>query len=217
LTRIQVSNTGNQVTIISGRVETLVMGRVGHSQVAWLEKPQNAAGEHTVQEQLSSMTDKDGLEFIRSWNTAAVSAITMLPFVLSVIFAATWIRYAHRDENEGFQVVVTTAVGIASYTVIAGTFSMTSLHLLANSRTPGSLLIALVTFIDSQSPKESYDLAEQVVRLTQPTSRPVLAQAQQAALQQPVQFQQAQQLAQAQQPARAHQAQQPPPVRAHSA
>lgn len=114
----KLSRSGDQVTVL-GRIETLIMGRVNNSLVAWLENPKKAKDQHTVQSQLSTMGHDEGLEFVRSWNIAAVSTITILPFVLSLVFASVWIGlYAHR--GDGIQVVVTTAVGIASYTVIAG-------------------------------------------------------------------------------------------------
>lgn len=64
--------------------------------------------------------EDEGLEFVRSWNTVAISAIILLPFVLSLVFSGVWIGLFVKIGTD-VQVAVQTAFTVASYIVTAGT------------------------------------------------------------------------------------------------
>jgi hypothetical protein len=64
--------------------------------------------------------EDEGLEFVRSWNTISISAIVLLPFVLSLVFGGVWIGVFVKMGTD-VQVAVQTAFTVASYIVTAGT------------------------------------------------------------------------------------------------
>lgn len=64
--------------------------------------------------------EDEGLEFVRSWNTVAIAAIILLPFLLSLVFVGVWIGLFVKMGTD-VQVAVQTAFTVASYIVTAGT------------------------------------------------------------------------------------------------
>ena len=74
----------------------------------------------TVTQKLIANAEDEGLEFVRSWNTVAISAIVLFPFVLSLVFGGVWIGIFVRKGTD-VQAAVQTAFTVASYIVTAGT------------------------------------------------------------------------------------------------
>lgn len=74
----------------------------------------------TVTQTLIANAEGEGLEFVRSWNIVAISAIVLLPFVLSLVFSGVWIGVFVKRGTD-VQVVVQTAFTGASYIVTTGT------------------------------------------------------------------------------------------------
>ena len=91
--------------------------------MAFFEDPEKVKGQVTVTQKLLANTEDEGLEFVRSWNTVAISAIVLLPFVLSLVFGGVWIGIFVKKGTD-VQVAVQTAFTVASYTVTAGTLQV---------------------------------------------------------------------------------------------
>lgn len=53
--------------------------------------------------------EDEGLEFVRSWNTVAISVITLLPFVLSLVFSGVWVGIFVKKGTD-LQVAVQTSI-----------------------------------------------------------------------------------------------------------
>lgn len=77
----------------------------------------------TVTQKWLSNAEDEGLEFVRSWNTVAISAIVLLPFVLSLVFGGVWIGLLIKTGTD-VQVAVQTEFTVASYIVTAGTLQV---------------------------------------------------------------------------------------------
>ena len=88
--------------------------------MAFFEDPEKVKGQVSVTQKLLANTENEGLEFVRSWNTMAISAIVLLPFVLSLVFGGVWIGLFAKKGTD-VQVAVQTAFTVASYIVTAGT------------------------------------------------------------------------------------------------
>lgn len=119
--------------------------------MAFFEDPEKVKGQVTVTQKLLANTENEGLEFVRSWNAVAISAIVLLPFVLSLVFGGVWVGLFVSKGTDA-QVAVQTAFTVASYIVTAGTIASTSRWLEdALTSCLGTLLVALIAFIDSQA------------------------------------------------------------------
>jgi hypothetical protein len=107
---------------IGDKMETLEMGRKRNSRVAFFEEPWAVKGKTDITEELLK-NDKNGqgLELIRTWDITAVSAIVLLPFGLSLAFAAVWTG-VYVAKGTDVQVAVQTAFTVASYIVTAGRY-----------------------------------------------------------------------------------------------
>jgi hypothetical protein len=64
----------------------------------------------------------EGLEFVRAWDSLAVSLISLIPFGLSLLFAGVWIGVSIRQYGTDAQVATQTAFTVAAYIVTAGKF-----------------------------------------------------------------------------------------------
>lgn len=91
--------------------------------MAFFEDPEKIKGQVTVTQKLLASAEDEGLEFVRSWNTVAISAIVLLPFVLSLVFGGVWIGLFVKKGTD-LQVAVQTAFTVASYIVTAGTLQV---------------------------------------------------------------------------------------------
>ena len=91
--------------------------------MAFFEDPEKVKGQVTVTQKLLANTEDEGLEFVRSWNTVAISAIVLLPFVLSLVFSGVWIGIFVKKGTD-VQVAMQTAFTVASYIVTAGTLQV---------------------------------------------------------------------------------------------
>lgn len=126
-------NVGNNLTLstqttharstwYSGdRIGTLDLGRTGHSQVTFLEEHWRVPHRQSkITQELYELQKNDhGLEFVRTWNVAVISAVILFPFILSLVFAGVWIGiYVARGTD--VQVAVQTAFTVSSYIVTAG-------------------------------------------------------------------------------------------------
>ena len=79
-------------------------------------------GAHTeaVAETIRTVPDDTALEFQRTYDVGAISAVVAVPPLASLIFGIVWVRiYAHKD-NADLQVVVATAFTVSSYIVTTG-------------------------------------------------------------------------------------------------
>lgn len=95
----------------------------------------------------------EGLEFVRALDRSAISVISMMPFLLSLVFAAVWIGVFVGKYHLDTQVVVQTAFTVAAFIVTAGESHpcvIFSFCVKANSSL-GALLIALLAFLDTQA------------------------------------------------------------------
>jgi hypothetical protein len=102
--------------------------------VAFFEDPEKVKGQVTVTQKLLANTENEGLEFVRSWNTVAISAIVLLPFALSLVFGGVWVGlFVKRGKD--VQVAVQSAFTVASYIVTAGTLQVLTSRWLKNAMT----------------------------------------------------------------------------------
>lgn len=119
--------------------------------MAFFEDPEKVKGQVKVTQTLLANTENEGLEFVRSWNAVAISVIVLLPFVLSLAFGGVWVGLSVSKGTDA-QVAVQTAFTVASYIVTAGTLQVLPdgwKNALTNCL--GTLLVALIAFIDSQA------------------------------------------------------------------
>ncbi|KAH8752362.1 hypothetical protein F5882DRAFT_484903 [Hyaloscypha sp. PMI_1271] len=134
--RVQICKVELRPVGLGSKIESLVLGRSKNSHTAFFDDPERVKGQVTVTQKLMANAEDEGLEFVRSWNTVAIAAIILLPFVLSLVFGGIWIGLFVKKGTD-VQVAVQTAFTVASYIVTAG-----------------ALLIALIAFIDSQALKD---------------------------------------------------------------
>ena len=87
--------------------------------MAFFEDPHRVRDQVTVTQTLLANPEEEGLEFVRSWNIVAISAIVLLPFVLSLVFGGVWVGVFVKRGTD-VQVAVQTAYTVASYIVTAG-------------------------------------------------------------------------------------------------
>ena len=95
----------------------------------------------------------EGVEFVRTWDRNAISVISMMPFLLSLVFAALWVGIFVGKYHVDTQVAVQTAFTVAAFIVTAGKSGLiwkSSLKVEANTAA-GALLIALFAFLDTQT------------------------------------------------------------------
>jgi hypothetical protein len=87
-----------------------------------------------------AVRDTHGLEFVRAWNRHKVSIVALLPFLILMVFAVTWIAVSIGNFGVDAQVAVQTAFTVARFIVTAGEAESIShvflwlVHLLTRSR-----------------------------------------------------------------------------------
>jgi hypothetical protein len=69
---------------------------------------------------MMEVRDSHGLEFVRIWDRPKLSIIALLPFVISMAFAITWIAVSIAKFKVDAQVAVQTAFTVAGFIVTAG-------------------------------------------------------------------------------------------------
>ena len=111
--------------VLGQPVEALELGRIGSSYVVNFEQPSNIDNNQRYQtERILRDSKKEGLAFARTWDAYAVSIISVVPFVLSVIFAGVWIGISIHRYSVDAQVATQTAFTIALFIVTAGNESI---------------------------------------------------------------------------------------------
>ena len=106
---------------LSTRIKALELGRSGASHVMNFEEPSRIAAEQYYQtEDMLKDPEMTGLEFVRAWDSGAVSIISLMPFVLSLVFAGVWIGVSIGKHNVDPQVATQTALTVAAFIVTAG-------------------------------------------------------------------------------------------------
>ncbi|KAK3674101.1 hypothetical protein LTR78_005948 [Recurvomyces mirabilis] len=117
------------------RVNTLNLGRGDSNNIADLERPDRLpANQRTLTTTILQNPDTIGIEFVRVRDTFAVTAISLSPFVASMLFVAIWMGLFIGKFGGDVQLVTQTAFSGAAYIVTAG-----------------ALFIALFAYLDSQS------------------------------------------------------------------
>lgn len=105
---------------LGNRVETLNLGRHRSGLEILLHSPEQLVGSRAFVDRLWALDrTKFGLQFVRSWNMFAISALCIAPFILSLIFCAVWIP-VFITKGADAQATVATAFTVASYMVTAG-------------------------------------------------------------------------------------------------
>ena len=127
------------------------MGRTATSHVANFKHPSNISETQRFQtEAIAAKPEEEGIEFIRSWDRLAISAISMIPLVVSLVFAGVWIGLSILKHKVDAQVAVQTGFTVAGFIVTAGKDSSLCLVTETLIASTGTLLIALFAFLDSQ-------------------------------------------------------------------
>jgi len=105
---------------LGSRISMLELGRSGQGHVANFEDPQRIPqGQIFQTEHFLKNHNREGLEFVRSWDAFDVSIISLTPFMLSLTYAGIWIG-VFTSRGVDTQIVVQTAFTVSSYTVTAG-------------------------------------------------------------------------------------------------
>lgn len=101
-------------------MDTLELGRTGSTHVANFKEPLRIPEDQRFQT-VAMFGDPStiGVEFIRSWDSFAVSMISLAPFGMSIVFAAVWMAVFIAKGNDP-QIVVQAAFAVAAYIVTAG-------------------------------------------------------------------------------------------------
>ena len=111
---------------LGSRLGTLQLGRYKGRLVNIFENPELGAHTVTVAETIRTVPENTALEFQRTYDVGAISAVVAVPPLASLIFAIVWVRiYAHKG-NADLQVIVATAFTVSSYIVTAGRIQDTS-------------------------------------------------------------------------------------------
>ena len=111
------------VASLGSRLRALELGRNGSSHVANFGDPKKISIEQRFQtEDIATNAEEEGLEFVRTWNIIAISTISLVPFGLSLVFAAVWIAVSVQKHGVNPQVATQTAFTVASYVGTAGKF-----------------------------------------------------------------------------------------------
>jgi hypothetical protein len=135
-------------------VKAYEFGRVGASHVANFEDPSRIAGDQRSQTR-AMVLDVDvgthGIEFIRRWDSAAVSIISLVPFAVSLIFASVWIGVSVGTFQVDAQIAVQTGFTVAGFIVTAGIERPCPSFQFPLTFETGALLIALFAFLDAQA------------------------------------------------------------------
>ena len=102
-------------------MEALELGRSGSTHVADFDNPSSVPEKQRFQTvKIASTPETEDLEFVRAWDATAISLISMMPFLLSRIFAGTWICFSVHRYGVDAQVATQTAFTVAAYIVTAG-------------------------------------------------------------------------------------------------
>ncbi len=106
--------------VLGSRLGTLQLGRYKGRLVNIFENPELGAHTVAVAETIRTALKKLALEFQRTYDVGAISAIVAVPPVASLIFGIAWVRvYAHKGDAD-LQVIVTAAFTVSSYIVTTG-------------------------------------------------------------------------------------------------
>ena len=106
--------------VLGSRLGTLQLGRYKGRLVNIFENPQLGAHTIAVAETIRTVPKNSALEFQRTYDVGAISAVVAVPPVASLIFGIVWVRiYAHKA-NADLQVIIATAFTVSSYIVTAG-------------------------------------------------------------------------------------------------
>lgn len=106
--------------VLGSRLGTLQLGRYKGRLVNIFENPEFGAHTVAVAETIKNLPNNAALEFQRTYNVGAISAVVAVPPLASLIFGIVWVRiYAHKN-NADLQVIVATAFTVSSYIVTAG-------------------------------------------------------------------------------------------------
>ncbi|KAK4555744.1 hypothetical protein LTR86_006964 [Recurvomyces mirabilis] len=136
LTRVDRVNILQGTTnALGSRINALDLGRGDNNNVIDLERPARLpADQRTLTRIILEDPANIGIEFVRVRDTSAVTAISLSPFVASMLFIAIWMGLFIGKFGGDVQVVTQTAFTGAAYIVTAG-----------------ALFIALFAYLDSQS------------------------------------------------------------------
>lgn len=112
--------------VLGSRLGSLQLGRYKGRLVNIFENPELGAHTVAVAETIRTVPEDTALEFQRTYDVGAISAVVVVPPLASLIFGIVWVRmYAHKD-NADLQVIVATAFTVSSYIVTAGKTQDTS-------------------------------------------------------------------------------------------
>lgn len=122
----QICKCKDGIPGLGGKVKALELGRSGSNNVVNLENPHRLPEEqrHKSADMLEDPTGQGvpayGLEFVRAWDSTAVSVISLMPFVFSLAFVAVWIGVSVGTYEVDAQVATQTAFTVAAFIVTAG-------------------------------------------------------------------------------------------------
>ena len=106
--------------VLGSRLGTLQLGRYRGRLVNIFKNPNLGARTIAVADTIRDLPKNSALEFQRTYDVGAISAVVAIPPLASLIFGIAWVRvYAHKD-NADLQAIVATAFTVSSYIVTAG-------------------------------------------------------------------------------------------------
>ncbi|KAK5121110.1 hypothetical protein LTR85_005594 [Meristemomyces frigidus] len=126
ISQVQLCASVDGVASLGSRVKTFELGRNGSTQVANFDNPLRIPADQRFQ--TASMLEDPtaqgvatyGLEFVRAWDSTAISIIALMPFLLSLLFVALWIGICVGKYDVDVQVATQTAFTVAAFIVTAG-------------------------------------------------------------------------------------------------
>lgn len=110
----------NSPVALGAKIETIDLGRSRRGFVTFFEAPEQLAGQHNLTEKLKNAAENEGLEFVRVWDSFALSVVVVTPLLGSLVFVAIWVGVFVRRGHD-LQLTMQTAFSVASFMVTAST------------------------------------------------------------------------------------------------
>ena len=106
--------------VLGSRLGTLQLARYRGRLVNIFENPNLGARTVAVADTIRDLPENSALEFQRTYDVGAISAVVAIPPLASLIFGIAWVRVYARKDNADLQAIVATAFTVSSYIVTAG-------------------------------------------------------------------------------------------------
>jgi hypothetical protein len=108
----------HSIQVVNGalgkKIETLDLG--GGRLVSFLSEAQRLYGQQDLTQKLKADPEREGVEFVRFWDTRSISIVAVSLLFASLVFAAVWVGvFVQRGAD--LQATMQTAFTVASFMV----------------------------------------------------------------------------------------------------